>query len=111
MKTELIKDGSTVTAMLSGDIDHHSARGMREDIDRYIELSRPSMLILNFSKVSFMDSSGIGLIMGRYKLMRELGGNICVRHNGGAIGRMLSMASLSRIGIDVGGEKNEKTDK
>lgn len=108
MKTEIKKEGSTVTAVLSGDIDHNSAKGIREEIDRYIELCRPELIILDFSRVSFMDSSGIGLIMGRYRLIRELGGNVKVRHNGGAIGRMLSMASLSRLGIDVGGMRNEK---
>ena len=59
----------TITAYLTGDIDHHSARNIREDIDAFIQMKKPYLLRLDFSGVSFMDSSGIGLIMGRYRLM------------------------------------------
>ena len=108
MQPEIIKENSRITVMLCGEIDHHNAKELRENIDRTIELRKPKELILDFSKVSFMDSSGIGLIMGRYRIIRENGGVLEVRHSGGSIGRMLSLAGLSRLGINVGGEKLEK---
>lgn len=55
------------TAFLSGEIDHHSAPKIREKIDSHLNKEKPQKLILDFSGVSFMDSSGVGLVMGRYK--------------------------------------------
>ncbi len=73
----ILKDG-VLTAVLSGEIDHHSAREIRTEIDSTASKVKPRMLILDFSAVRFMDSSGIGLVMGRCKLMQVwdgLGGN------------------------------------
>ena len=58
-----------LTAFVQGEIDHHSAVGIRTEIDRRIQKDKPDILRLDYSNVTFMDSSGIGLIMGRYKLM------------------------------------------
>ena len=67
-----------VVAVIEGDIDHHTAKEIRETIDEYIEKYSPLFLKLDFSEVRFMDSSGIGLIMGRYKLMTSLRGKLKV---------------------------------
>lgn len=108
MKPEIIKEDSRITVRLCGEIDHHNAAELREFIDKTIALKKPREVVLDFSGVSFMDSSGIGLIMGRFRIVRENGGVLSVRHKGGSIGRMLSLAGLSRLGISVGGEKLEK---
>ena len=63
-------------ARLIGDIDHHSAKEMRETIDEAVTRAQVRELDLDFKDVTFMDSSGIGLVMGRYKLMQELGGSV-----------------------------------
>ena len=60
-----------ITAYLSGEIDHHSAVELRRRIDESVLSGTPERLILDFSGVTFMDSSGIGLIMGRWRLMQE----------------------------------------
>lgn len=65
MKIE--KEKGVMTVFLSGEIDHHTARPMRERIDSELLQSSPGELVLDFSGVSFMDSSGVGLVMGRYK--------------------------------------------
>lgn len=65
-----------LTVWLTGELDHHSARMMREQIDAAVERTRPSVLRLDFSGVGFMDSSGIGLIMGRYRLMQLYNGKL-----------------------------------
>ena len=66
MGIKIESSGQTVTAYLDGEIDHHSAREMRETIDRELESGNVKLLILDFRDVTFMDSSGIGLVMGRY---------------------------------------------
>lgn len=53
---------------------------LRQDIDFSLRENQPEELIMDFSEVGFMDSSGIGLVMGRYKLMQEIGGNLVVRN-------------------------------
>ncbi len=82
-------------AELCGEIDHHTAQGMREEIDLALCREKPQKLILNFDEVEFMDSAGIGLIMGRYKLMQTLGGELTVS---GLSPKMEQIVVLSGIG-------------
>ena len=58
---------------LSGEIDHHAARTVREAVDGELYRACPSELVLDFTRVGFMDSSGIALIIGRAECARELG--------------------------------------
>ncbi len=69
-------EGRTLRVRLQGEIDHHSAKTMREDIDQRIFLHRPQMLILDFGGVPFMDSSGLALILGRAEVMSHIGGSV-----------------------------------
>lgn len=69
-----------IAVRLKGDIDHHNAARLRASLDRLIENKRPRRLVLDFGEVSLMDSSGIGLVIGRYKTMREFGGELCIRN-------------------------------
>ena len=82
---------------LSGDIDHHQAAQLRRDIDAVLFAQRPDVLELDFQKVSFMDSSGIGLIMGRYALMKKMGGDFCVSNPNDRIMKIFELAGLGRI--------------
>ena len=63
---------NVITSFIEGDIDHHTAKEIRETIDYHVKKYNPKLLELDFSNVQFMDSSGIGLIMGRYKLIKSL---------------------------------------
>ncbi len=65
-----------LTIYLRQDIDHHTATDMRRGIDEEIIHAKPLCTVLNFAEVEFMDSSGVGLVMGRLKLMNELGGEL-----------------------------------
>lgn len=94
--THVLSDG-VLEIVLGGEIDHHSAVCVRGDIDRLIFESRPKRLVLDLSQVSFMDSSGLGLIMGRYSLIKELGGSLILRSPSEAVTRMLSLAGMDRM--------------
>lgn len=84
----------TLTALLSGEIDHHWAAILREKIDERAAAAAPAILILDFSAVTFMDSSGIGLILGRHKLISAMGGVVVVQKAPKDIKRMLSIAGI-----------------
>ena len=96
--TTIYKD-AVVTAFLSGDIDHHTAAVMRETIDQTVESAMPEKLIIDFKDVTFMDSSGIGLVMGRYKLMRSLGGEIEVKNVSSHIKKVMKLAGLDLLAV------------
>ena len=74
---EIIFDimGGTLVAELFGELDHHGAERVRERIDKAMDSHRSQKLILDFTKVTFMDSSGIGMILGRYRRMGQRDGN------------------------------------
>lgn len=86
-----------ITVYISGDIDHHSARAIREEIDSNVERVRPPELILDFQDVTFMDSSGIGLVMGRYKLLRGMGGEIKIVNASVHIKKVMKLAGLDKL--------------
>ena len=88
-----------MTAYLSGEIDHHGAKGLREEIDSAVEGALPKLLILDFTDVTFMDSSGIGLVMGRYKLMQSIGGEVRVSNPSPHIKKVMRLAGLDRLAV------------
>ncbi|MBR6046279.1 MAG: anti-sigma factor antagonist [Ruminococcus sp.] len=87
----------TVLAELSGDIDHFTSKSLREPIDAEILARIPLRLILDLTGVSFMDSSGIGLIIGRYKLMNDLGGSITAVCPSPETAKLLELGGINRI--------------
>lgn len=91
--------GEVVTAYLEGDLDHHSAKEIREAIDSAIQRSAPSMLVLDFQNVSFMDSSGIGLVMGRYREMKHYKGEIHIVNTSPHIYKVMRLAGLERLAV------------
>lgn len=97
MAIELLTKEQTLIAMLKGEIDHHSARPMREEIDNKIEQYQPKTLVLDFSGVTFMDSSGIGLIMGRHRLIQILGGKLVIQNPPSHIQRVMRISGMERI--------------
>ncbi|MGN1080967.1 MAG: anti-sigma factor antagonist [Acutalibacteraceae bacterium] len=86
-----------VTAYICGEIDHHIAKELRDEIDKSIETYRPELLILDFRDVTFMDSSGIGLVMGRYKKVREYGGKTEISNPSPQIAKVMKIAGLDRL--------------
>lgn len=106
MSVQISLAEESVTAYLAGEIDHHCAKGLREEIDEAAQRVSPKELILDFKDVTFMDSSGIGLVMGRYSLMQELGGELHVTGLSTHIRKVMKLAGLDRLAVmDNGGKR------
>ena len=97
MSVKISAEDNKIIAFLSGEIDHHGASALREEIDYAIRENNPSELILDFSDVGFMDSSGIGLVMGRYKLMNEIGGTVSVQNPPIYIKKVMKLAGIDKL--------------
>lgn len=82
---------------LIGELDHHSAEEVRVKIDDRIERDNITKVILDFSKVTFMDSSGIGAVVGRYKKVSAKGGKICVADVNCSVNRVFELSGLFKI--------------
>lgn len=82
---------------LSGEVDHHRARGLMDGIDREIDMRLPRRVILDLGGVTFMDSSGIAVLLRAYKRMAELGGTVTVRKVPEQAGKVLRAAGLERL--------------
>ena len=91
------QENKILTVYLSGEIDHHSAKGLREAADDALLRGRPKELILDFSGVTFMDSSGVGLVMGRYKSARALGCAVTVRGLSPRDRKIMRMSGLTSL--------------
>lgn len=97
MSVSIVVKGEVVTACLSGEIDHHTAADMRAEIDNSVLEHKPTLLVLDFKNVSFMDSSGIGLVMGRYKTISEFDGELAIINTSPGIGKVMRLAGMERL--------------
>ncbi len=89
--------GTTLVVKLSGEIDQSCAEEIRSDIDREITLRHVQNLILDFAAVDFMDSSGLGMIIGRYKQMKARGGKTMIIRAKPQVDKILSLSGLKKI--------------
>ncbi len=99
MKTEVKfseKEG-TLSAILPEEIDHHSAKPIREATDKELFKVRPVFLVLDFGAVGFMDSSGIGLILGRAELCREIGCRVRLKGLSPALMKIVRLSGIEKI--------------
>ena len=94
---EFTKAGGELTALITGEVDHHSAREIRVTIDDEATKHMPDILALDLSGVSFMDSSGLGLILGRYNSAARLGIGFTVKYPSPSADRIISAAGAERI--------------
>ncbi|MDR1753595.1 MAG: STAS domain-containing protein [Eubacterium sp.] len=97
MAVKIINQGERIIAELSGDIDHHNLVDIRSEIDPCLEEIAPKWLVLDFSGVNFMDSSGIGLILGRKRILDQFGGAIAIKNAGNNIKKIISLAGLENL--------------
>lgn len=82
---------------LSGELDHHTAESLRTKVTETIEKYHIHHLVLNLEKLTFMDSSGLGVILGRYKQIRLRNGEMVVCSISPPVKRLFEMSGLFKI--------------
>ncbi len=97
MLIEFKRSKGTLTIYLVGELDHHYAKHARDKIDAEIAKENTSRIIFDLSALTFMDSSGIGAILGRYKLMQSLGGTVQIVGVTPQIDKLLTVAGIKKL--------------
>ncbi|MEG1254705.1 anti-sigma F factor antagonist [Clostridium sp.] len=95
LRFEPLHDKVVVT--LQGELDHHSAEEVRTRVDDILDKDGYKVLIFNFSGVNFMDSSGIGAVIGRYKKMSLRGGKVCLTNVTPTVKRIFELSGMFKI--------------
>lgn len=87
----------TVIVRLTGELDHCSAQGIRRELDALIHDPGVRHLVLDMKEMSFMDSSGIGVILGRYRTMKQRGGTVAVKNMNAHVERIFILSGMNQI--------------
>ncbi len=95
IKIEVIEKFLVVN--LYGEIDHHNVGEIREKLDKELEESKLMKLIFNFKDINFMDSSGIGMVIGRYRILQSKGGSVYVTNLSKEVYRIFEISGLFKI--------------
>ncbi len=97
MEISVVIKRKTLIVSLKGELDHHSAKEVKDMIEEVIKNSGVENLIFDLSGLSFMDSSGIGVVVGRYKLISSIGGRVAIIKGNRSIDRLLKMSGITKI--------------
>jgi stage II sporulation protein AA (anti-sigma F factor antagonist) len=97
MKLNFSNEKDFLIMSISGEIDHRYAIQIRNEADRKIVTYPDKKLIVDLTDVTFMDSSAIGVIIGRYKLVMSLGGSIAIVSSNDTLARILDMSGIQKI--------------
>ena len=97
MNLKLTNRGTTLIAAIIGELDHHSSEHIIQKLDAEMMKSATKNLIMDFSKVNFMDSSGIGVVIGRYKKIQRLNGKLCITGVNDRISRIFNVSGLLKL--------------
>lgn len=97
MSVEILHEKRNMTAAVTGEIDHHAAADMRITIDGELERTTPEMLTFDMSGVTFMDSSGVGLVLGRARAMKQWGGKVRIKDPSARAEKILKMSGLGSL--------------
>lgn len=96
-KTTYTISQDTLKIRLPEELDHNNATDIRKEADRIIYAGKVKNVEFDFSKTNFMDSSGIGMIMGRYRLIKPVGGKIILSGVQGNIERIIRVSGLYKL--------------
>ena len=97
MNTEFSELDKMLYVQITEEIDHHTTEKLRRKMDYEIERYMPKRVVFDFDSVTFMDSAGIGLLIGRYKLAKMLGGSTRIVNASKSIKKVLEMSGVVRI--------------
>ena len=97
MESEFLKEDKLLRIKITEDIDHHSTEKLRRMADNEITRYMPRKVLFDFDKVSFMDSAGIGMIIGRYKTANMLGGTVELTNVKPSVKKVFEMSGVLKI--------------
>ena len=97
MNTKYIPEDKLLILEVTEEIDHHEAEKIRRKADNEITRYMPRKVIFDFSNVSFMDSAGIGMVLGRYKMVKMLGGSLEMENVSTPLRKIFEMSGGSKI--------------
>lgn len=92
-----VTTNKTLTIVLEGELDHYSAEKVRKKADMLIQNEKPNKLVFDMKGVTFMDSSGIGVILGRYRAIAKNGGELDIINAVSSIEKVLKMSGIYRL--------------
>ena len=102
MNSTYLQEDKTLMLEITEEIDHHTTEKIRRVADNEITRYMPRKVILDFHNVSFMDSSGIGMVLGRYKMIKMLGGSLEMMNVNSSIKKIFEMSGITKI-CHIGG--------
>ena len=97
MESKFNREDKLLYIEITEEIDHHIADKLRRKIDNEITRYMPRKTIFDFSRVTFMDSAGIGMIIGRYKMMKLIGGTLEIHNVNETARKILEMSGIMEI--------------
>lgn len=97
LRTEIKHYRNIVIVQLTGELDHHTAEHLRTELDEVLKRANVKHLILNLKQLDFMDSSGIGVILGRYKLIKAKQGKMLICNMNHAVAKLLELSGIYKI--------------
>ena len=97
MESEFFKEDKLLLIKITEEIDHHSTEKIRRLADNEITRYMPRKVLFDFDKVSFMDSAGIGMVIGRYKTANMLGGTVEMTNVNPNIKKVFEMSGVLKI--------------
>ncbi len=109
MQVKLKAKGDTLVVQMRGELDHHAAGSLRTEIDARLAEAKIKNVLFNFHDVDFMDSSGFGMVLGRYKAVREKGGKVLACSLRPPVRRVFELSGLTTR-IPVFGTEKEALD-
>lgn len=97
MYIEFKNQNDKLIVQIIGELDHHSAEEVRSKIDDRLDREGTTKLIMDFSNVTFMDSSGIGVVIGRYKKLSLKKGAVCITNVNSSVKRVFELSGMFKI--------------
>ncbi len=92
-----VRKKDVLLVRLAGELDQCSASGIRRDLDQMLLDPRVRHLVIDLKDMPFMDSSGLGVILGRYRMMQERGGTVSLMHLSPQVKRVYDLSGMARI--------------
>ena len=96
-QSETYVAGGVLVIPMPKELDHHSSVEIRDNLDMMLAARGIRRVLLDFSRTEFMDSAGLGLLMGRYRLMKELGGVMAIENPNRRVMKVLTLSGMERF--------------